>query len=91
MMGFAWSHTTYARWHGIIFNFEDKWDLEYFLAHAEGSERLSAADAWKDDSYKGANGKDFIRIFSSRCLGRNASRAKRIRKWRYEQSKKRIG
>ncbi len=76
-MGFAWSHTTYAYWHGIIFNFEDKWDLDYFLAHADGSKRISSMEAWK-------SGKDFIRVFSSRCLGRNDDRRKRIKEWKDE-------
>lgn len=73
-MGFAWSHTTYAVWNGIVFNFEDKWDLDYFIAHADGSKRVSAVDAW------GMN-KDFVKVFSSRCLGRNEQRAKKIKEW----------
>ena len=79
-MGFAWGHTTYAQWHGIIFNFEDKWDLDYFLAHADGAKRISAVDAW--DSHK-----DFIRVFSSRCLGRNDDRRKRIKEWKNENKR----
>lgn len=74
-MGFAWSHTTYAVWHDMIFNFEDKWDLDYFLAQADGSKRLSAMDAWKTH-------KDFIRIYSSRCLGANRERHKTIKEWK---------
>lgn len=76
-MGFAWSHTTYACYKDMIFNFEDKWDLDYFLAHAEGSKRISAVEAWK-------SGKNFIRIYSSRCLGANRDRQQRIRKWKNE-------
>lgn len=76
-MGFAWSHTTYAIWQDIIFNFEDKWDLDYFLTHADGSKRISAVEAWK-------SGRDFIRIYSSRCLGANKDRQQRIRKWKNE-------
>ena len=81
-MGFAWGHTTYAYWHGIIFNFEDKWDLDYFLAHAEDSERISSADAWKNEAYKH---RDFVRVFSSRCLGANKNRSERIKRWKDEQ------
>jgi hypothetical protein len=87
-MGFAWGHTTYAKWQGMIFNFEDKWDLDYFLAHAEGAERISAVDAWKDETY---NSKDFIQVFSSRCLGADKCRAERIKRWKDEQRQKRIG
>lgn len=76
-MGFAWSHTTYAVWRGIIFNFEDKWDLDYFLAHAEESKRLSAVDAWKSK-------KDFVRIFSSRSLGANKYRKQQVKEWKYD-------
>lgn len=75
-MGFAWSHTTYAMWHGMIFNFEDKWDLDYFLAHAEDSVRISSVNAWKYDN------KNFIRVFSSRCLGANRERHKTIKEWK---------
>lgn len=82
-MGFAWSHTTYAMWHGMIFNFEDKWDLDYFLAHAEDAKRISAAEAWK-------SGKDFIRIFSSRCLGANRDRRKCVKEWKDEVKHRRI-
>lgn len=76
-MGFAWSHTTYALWHELIFNFEDKWDLDYFLAHAEGSKRIFAVDAWKIK-------KDFIRVFSSRSLGANKERQQRIKRWKHD-------
>lgn len=76
-MGFAWSHTTYACYKDMIFNFEDKRDLDYFLAHAEDSRRISAIDAWKSN-------KNFIRIYSSRCLGANRERSKRIREWKNE-------
>ena len=41
-MSFAWGHTTYALWHGMVFNFENKWDLDYFLAHADGAVRISS-------------------------------------------------
>lgn len=82
-MGFAWSHTTYARYKDMIFNFEDKLDLDYFLAHAEGAKRISAAEAWKSD-------KDFIRIFSSQCLGVNRDRRKRVKEWKDEVKHRRI-
>ena len=74
-MGFAWSHATYAIWHDMIFNFEDKWDLDYFLAHAKGSKRLSAVDAWKIK-------KDFIRVFSSRSIGADKERHRRVKEWK---------
>lgn len=83
-MGFAWSHTTYAIWHDIIFNFEDRLDLDYFLAHADGAKRISAKEAW--DSRK-----NFIRIFSSRCLGANKDRSRRIKEWKDEIKSRRIG
>lgn len=74
-MGFAWSHTTYAKWKDMIFNFEDKWDLDYFLAHACGSERILAVDAWKVKI-------DFVKVTSSRRLGGNNERAKKVREWK---------
>ena len=80
-MGFAWSHTTYAWYKDMIFNFEDRWDLDYFLTHAEGSKRISAVEAWK--LHKELN-KDFIRVFSSRCLGANKDRSQRIKDWKNE-------
>ena len=76
-MGFSWSHTTYAIWKDMLFNFEDKWDLDYFLAHAHGSKRISSQEAWKSN-------KDFIRVFSSRCLSANKDRKQRIKEWKYE-------
>ena len=82
-MGFAWSHTTYAKYKNMIFNFEDKWDLDYFLAHAEGSKRISAVEAWK-------SGKDFIRIYSSRCLSASKDRSRRIKEWKNEIGYRRI-
>lgn len=78
-MSFVWSHTTYARWRGMILNFEDAWDRDYFLAHAEGAERISAIEAWNDETYKS---RDFIRVCSSRRLGQNKERARRIKAWK---------
>lgn len=78
-MGFAWSHTTYALWNGIIFNFEDKWDLDYFLAHAEGSCKLSANEAWKTK-------KDFVKVFSSRSLGSNKDRANKVKEFKNDRT-----
>ena len=77
-MGFAWSHTTYAEWNGIIFNFEWKRDLDYFLDNAEGAKRVSAVEAW--DKIHGTN-KDFIRVRASSCLGSNSERRQRINMW----------
>lgn len=76
-MGFAWGHTTYALWKGMIFNFEDKWDLDYFLAHADGAVRVSCVEA-----YDMVDCRQFIKVFSSRCLGRNADRARRVKEWK---------
>lgn len=78
-MGFAWSHTTYAEWHGIVFNFEDKWDLDYFLDHAYGARRISSKEAYND-----FNCCDHIKIFSSRCLGSNAYRKQEIKRWHHD-------
>ena len=75
---FAWSHTTYAYWKGLLFHFEDKLDLDYFLAHAEGSERISAKRAY--DNYN----RGFIRVFSSRRYGANKDRQQRIKRWKQE-------
>lgn len=74
-MGFAWGHTTYAVWKGIVFNFEDKWDLDYFLAHAKGSKRLTFNQAWELN-------KEHIKIFSSRSLGANSDRKQRVKEWK---------
>ena len=76
---FAWSRTTYAKWHNIIFNFEWKRDLDYFLAHAEGSERISAVDAWKTEQ-------DFVRVYASCTTGSSRDRKERIKKW-YEDKR----
>lgn len=80
-MGFAWSHTTYALWHGMVFNFEDKWDLDYFLAHAEGSKRISSNFAYMY-VYDYKHQLDFIRVFSSRSLGADKDRQRRIKEWK---------
>lgn len=77
-MGFAWSHTTYAKWHNIIFNFEYKRDLNYFLAHADGSERISAVDAWNE--YHNTKN-EFVRVYASNALGSNQERKKRVKDW----------
>lgn len=69
-MSFAMSHTTYAKWHGIIFNFEWKWDLDYFLAHAEGSKRIRAVEAYASDQ-------DIVKVEAScRCGGLRAQRVR---------------
>ncbi len=71
-MAFAWSHTTYAAWHGMIFNFEWKRDLDYFLAHAEDAKRISAFKAYSEDV-------DFIKVEAS-CRT-NCDRKRRIHEW----------
>lgn len=77
---FAWSHTTYALWHDIIFNFEWKWDLDYFLAHAEGAKRIFAVDAY---NRRFSEGKQFVRVEAS-CRHRGA-REKEVRSWHDNQ------
>ena len=77
-MGFAWSHTTYAEWRGIIFNFEWKRDLEYFLAHARGSKRISAVEAW---NIYHVTRIDFVRVYCSCSLGANEHRKRKVQKW----------
>ena len=77
-MSFAWGHTTYALWHGMVFHFEDKWDLDYFLAHADGAVRISFNEA-----YDNFDCRRFIKIFSSRALGRNKHRANKVKEWKY--------
>lgn len=78
-MGFAWGHTTYAEWHGIVFNFEDKWDLDYFLYHAYGAKRISSKEAYNDYDCR-----HHIKVFSSRSLGANNYRKRTIRAWKNE-------
>jgi len=75
---FAWSHTTYAEWHGIIFNFEWKRDLNYFLAHAEDAKRISANESW--DKVRGTE-KEFVRVYCSDVKWRNDYRRQRIKEW----------
>ena len=77
-MGFAWSHTTYAKWHGIIFNFEWKRDLEYFLVHAEESERIYAVEAYTEMFKHNA---EFVKIEASCRQGSNENRKKEIKAW----------
>lgn len=75
---FAWSHTTYAEWEGIIFNFEWKRDLDYFLNHAHGARRISAKEAW----YKwNDTRREFIRVPASCALGSNQYRKKEVQRW----------
>lgn len=77
---FAWSRTTYLDYKGILFNFEDKWDRDYFMAHARGWTVISAQEAYTRPDYK-----DAIRIRSSRILTTNPiakGRQKTIRKWK---------
>lgn len=77
-MGFAWSHTTYAEWKGIIFNFEWKRDLDYFLSHNKEARRISSVEAW---SKIHETHKEFIRIKCSDALGANSYRKKEVRRW----------
>lgn len=76
-MAFAWGHTTYAVWHDMIFNFEWKWDLDYFLAHAKGARRIRAIEAYASD-------KPFIKIEAS-CRRRHSEREKEVRRWHDNQ------
>lgn len=85
-MGFAWSHTTYAEWQGIVFNFEYKRDLDYFLAHAKNSKRISAVEAW--NKYHETR-QDFVRVFASDTLGSNEYRKKEVKSW-YENKRHNI-
>lgn len=75
---FAWSHTTYARWHGMIFNFEWKRDLDYFLAHAKDAVRIYAVEAYTE-MFK--NNADIIKVEASCRLGSNSSRKKSVQVW----------
>lgn len=77
-MGFAWSHTTYAKWHGMIFNFEWKRDLDYFLTHAEGAVRIFAVEAYAEAL---KNNVEFIRVEASCRSGSNSSRKKEVAQW----------
>jgi len=77
-MGFAWSHTTYARWHGMIFNFEWKRDLEYFLDHAKGAKRIYAVEAYAEMVN---NHVDVIKVNASCRCGGNSSRKKEVNNW----------
>lgn len=80
-MAFAWSHTTYAVWHDIIFNFEWKWDLDYFLAHAKDAKRIYAVEAY---NRLFSEGKEFIKVEAS-CRNRHSDREKRVRSWHDNQ------
>ena len=77
-MAFAWSHTTYARWNGMIFNFEWKRDLDYFLAHAEGSKRICAFEAYAEVHN---NDIEFIKVEASCRCGGNSSRKNEVNSW----------
>ena len=74
-MGFAWTHTTYAVWKDIIFNFEWKRDLDYFLSHMDGAKRLLAIEAYK---YHGE--KEFVEVRAS-SSGANKYRKKKVQAW----------
>ena len=80
-MSFAWGHTTYALWHGIIFNFEWKWDLDYFLAHAKDAKRILAVDAY---NRRLSEGQDFVKVEAS-CRHRHSEREKEVRRWHDNQ------
>lgn len=77
-MGFAWSRTTYAKWNGVIFNFEQSMDRDYFVAHMNNARKMSAKDAWD-------TGKDFIKIYASQNIGGNKLRKRNIRVWKKER------
>ena len=75
---FAWSHTTYAIWHGIVFNFEWKRDLDYFLAHAVGSERVFSSKVYKDYDWS-----KIIKVEAS--CSKKDSRYKEVMNWYVNQ------
>ena len=77
---FAWSHTTYAVWKGIIFNFEWQRDLKYFLAHANGAKRITAVDALRTYNKLKMNG-GIVRVCASCSIGANSYRKHIIDKW----------
>ena len=77
-MGFVWSHTTYARWHGLIFNFEWKRDLDYFLVHADGAVRIRAVEAYTEAFN---NDVEFVKVAASCRAGSNKERRERINDW----------
>ena len=74
-MGFAWSRTTYAEWNGIIFNFEQSMDRDYFVHNMTGARKVSAKYAWD-------TGKDFVRVYASSSLGANEFRKRKIKAWK---------
>ena len=80
---FAWSHTTYARWHGMIFNFEWKRDLDYFLAHAKDAVRIYAVEAYAEMFN---NNVEFVKVEASCRFGSDNDRRKRVNQW-YNQQK----
>lgn len=75
-MGFAWSHTWWAEWRGILFNFEWKRDREYFIDHADGARVVYAQEAYNDPRYL-----DAVRVYCSSCLGGNEYRKQEVRNW----------
>ena len=73
---FAWSRTTYAFWHGIVFNFEHKQDRDYFIDHSD-AEPISAKEVY-DMDYKTRR---LIQVPASVTLGANKYRKKVIKDW----------
>lgn len=81
---FAWSHTTYAIWHGIIFNFEHRQDRDYFIDHSE-AKVISAKEVY-DMNYKT---RKLIQVPASVCIGTNQGRKKRVKDW-YANKRSRV-
>ena len=73
-MGWAWSRTFYAEWHGILFNFEAKRDRDYFLAHLNDAQRISAREAYKYTS-------EAIRVPYSASSASNEHRKEAVKSW----------
>ena len=71
------SRTFYAMWNGMYFNFEYRRDRDYFVAHAEGAEKLAAADYYK---IKGSS-LHCIKVYASCCIGSKHDRHKRVEEW----------
>lgn len=78
-MSFAWSHTRYVAWRGIVFNFEWQTDARYFIAHMPDARFITCNIAYDDYGYE-----HIIRIPASSTLCYDPihrDRQKRIRKW----------
>ena len=72
------SRTWYAILNGTIFNFEDKRDRDYFIAHGN-AEVISAKEVYDMHGFTNC-----IRVNSSRSLGANRYRKSEIQRWYYD-------